>query len=69
MDDDNGIPAVPLAKEAVSTYPAVWWGPDETLHAWEIVMFGDLLITSCSPFPARQAQYNPQVVNMLEALA
>ena len=41
-DDYNGIPAVPLAKEAVSTCPANGWGPDETLHAWEIVMFKDL---------------------------
>lgn len=30
------------AKVAVSTHPANEWGPDETLHAWEIVMFKDL---------------------------
>lgn len=57
----------PCAKEAVPTYPADEWGPDETLHAWEIVMFNHLLMickspwgavlgVCCSPFPAVPAR-------------
>lgn len=38
---------------AVSTSPANEWGPDETLHAWEIVMFkrcvNDLLEEQLTP--------------------
>lgn len=38
----TAFPLSRSAKVAVSTHPANEWGPDETLHAWEIVMFKDL---------------------------
>lgn len=38
----TAFPLSRSAKVAVSTHPANEWGPDEILHAWEIVMFRDL---------------------------
>lgn len=38
----TAFPLSRSAKVAVSTHPANEWDPDETLHAWEIVMFKDL---------------------------